>query len=275
MKHNEFERDSFEMPEDLGPYCERIDGKRESASDNLKAPLTGAVVGASALGGATTLMSMDIPDDKDPITDEKTTPETHRDTPTHPELVDNMVMIATGVSDDMSFSEAFAAARAEVGPGGAFEWHGTIYGTYYADEWNNMSAEEKEAFNDHFAWNHHNGHIPDDNNKSVDDMVSEVVNAIKDGTADDIVVNYDADRDLTLATMNVGDDQVTLVDYDNDSTYEFMMEDADNSGRIEDNEITDIRDWDITDDDLSNLTTDDYESPDDGGDISYDYNDGI
>lgn len=275
MSHNEFDRDSFEMPEDLGPYCERIDEKRKPTSNNLKAPLTGAVIGAAALGGATTLMSMDMTDDEVATLDENTVPDNHHDTLTHPELVDNTVMIATGVSDDMSFSEAFATARAEVGPGGAFEWHGTIYGTYYADEWNNMSAEEKDAFNDHFTWNHHHGFESGHEGKPVDDIVSEVIGAIKDGTADGVEVDYDADRDLTLATMNVGDDQVTLVDYDNDSTYEFLMEDSDKSGRIDDNEITDIRDWNITDDDLSELGTDDYESPDSGADISYDYSDGI
>lgn len=50
------------------------------------------------------------------------------------------------VNNDMSFGEAFAAARAEVGPGGVFHWHGGIYNTYSADEWNNMSVEQKHDF---------------------------------------------------------------------------------------------------------------------------------
>jgi len=56
-----------------------------------------------------------------------------------------VVKVAHSVNDDMSFSEAFAAARAEVGPGGAFVWHGNVYGTYRADdpEWQEMSAEER------------------------------------------------------------------------------------------------------------------------------------
>lgn len=48
--------------------------------------------------------------------------------------------------DDLSFGEAFAAARAEVGPGGVFEWHGGLYNTYTADEWNSMTAEQKNDF---------------------------------------------------------------------------------------------------------------------------------
>lgn len=50
------------------------------------------------------------------------------------------------VQDDMTFAEAFQSARAQVGPGGVFEWHGGVYGTYTADEWNAMSAEDKAAF---------------------------------------------------------------------------------------------------------------------------------
>lgn len=50
------------------------------------------------------------------------------------------------VNDDLSFGEAFAQARAEVGPGGVFHWHGGIYNTYSADEWNAMTIEQKHDF---------------------------------------------------------------------------------------------------------------------------------
>jgi hypothetical protein len=50
------------------------------------------------------------------------------------------------VSDDMSFAEAFAEARQQLGPGGVFEWRGGVYGTYYATEWNAMSSAEQEQF---------------------------------------------------------------------------------------------------------------------------------
>lgn len=73
----------------------------------------------------------------------------------NPEWADDSVAIATAVSDDMTFSQAFAAARAEVGPGGAFEWHGNVYGTYTAEEWDNMSSEERDEYSNHFSWNHH------------------------------------------------------------------------------------------------------------------------
>lgn len=48
--------------------------------------------------------------------------------------------------DGLSFGEAFAAARAEVGPGGVFYWHGGIYNTYIAEEWNAMTPAQKHDF---------------------------------------------------------------------------------------------------------------------------------
>ncbi len=50
------------------------------------------------------------------------------------------------VSDNMSFGQAFAAARAQVGAGGVFSWHGGIYGTYYENEWNAMSPAQRAAY---------------------------------------------------------------------------------------------------------------------------------
>lgn len=50
------------------------------------------------------------------------------------------------VDENQSFAEAFASARAEVGPGGVFHWHGGIYNTYTFEEWNAMSTEDKANF---------------------------------------------------------------------------------------------------------------------------------
>lgn len=60
--------------------------------------------------------------------------------------VHDVAPVATGVTDEMSFSEAFATARAEVGPGGAFSWHGQVYGTYNKAEWDELSDEQKGEY---------------------------------------------------------------------------------------------------------------------------------
>lgn len=71
-----------------------------------------------------------------------------------PEVNEENVPMATCVDDGMTFSQAFSAARLEVGPGGVFEWHGKLYGTFTADEWAKMTAEQRHDFNDNFAWTH-------------------------------------------------------------------------------------------------------------------------
>ena len=55
-------------------------------------------------------------------------------------------LMEASVGGSQSFREAFQAARAELGPGGVFRWHGNIYNTYTVEEWNAMSKEEKDLF---------------------------------------------------------------------------------------------------------------------------------
>ena len=56
------------------------------------------------------------------------------------------LLVAESVNDDMSFMDAFNAAREEVGPGGVFTWHGGVYNTYTLNEWNSMSEEDRDQF---------------------------------------------------------------------------------------------------------------------------------
>ena len=57
------------------------------------------------------------------------------------------IPVANSVNDSMSFREAFEAAREEVGPGGAFSWHGNVYSTYRSDdpEWVQMGPDGQAA----------------------------------------------------------------------------------------------------------------------------------
>jgi hypothetical protein len=54
--------------------------------------------------------------------------------------------VAHSVDNDMTFTEAFKAARTEVGPGGVFEWHGKIYDTYYDEELSRMTPEQRHQY---------------------------------------------------------------------------------------------------------------------------------
>lgn len=87
----------------------------------------GTVVGL-LLGASSTFLtsSASIPNKKETGTSDEMSHETNA----HSESMsgNEPVLVATSVNDDMSFNETFAAARHEVGAGGAFEWHGNIYG---------------------------------------------------------------------------------------------------------------------------------------------------
>lgn len=59
------------------------------------------------------------------------------------------IQFAESPDDSMSFNQAFAAARAEVGPHGVFEWRGGYYGTYYANEWSSLPSSYRQQFANH------------------------------------------------------------------------------------------------------------------------------
>ena len=81
---------------------------------------------------------------KEPETEEAPKVETPEQGETSHTLENGLKVAA--VNDDLSFGEAFEQARAEVGPGGVFHWHGGIYNTYTAAEWNAMTVEQKHDF---------------------------------------------------------------------------------------------------------------------------------
>ncbi len=205
----------------------------------------------------------------------------------HPEWTDGEVPVATSVNDDMSFTDAFNAAREEVGSGGVFEWHGYIYSTYTDDEWNSMSEAEREEYGSHFNWTPEES---DDVTASVaSDVDTDDVEVTVDGPADepyaqedvadvepaggndphlvdasDVVdvddpevevlgVIHDDETGANIGGMLVGDQQVVLVDVDNDQTFDVMVADVDNNGTITDNEVIDISAHGITVDQLGGL----------------------
>lgn len=156
----------------------------------------GAASGLIIGSAATVLMGMKSAD-TDTTEDDSQEDDNHRDTLSNPEWVDDDIQVATTVSDDMSFNEAFATARAEVGPGGCFEWHGNVYATYTAEEWNGMTAEQRADYNDHFSWNH-TGH-------SSHNVAQHSTTANHNHTAQ-AYTSTDADDEIEIVSVNHGDD---------------------------------------------------------------------
>ncbi len=198
-----------------------------------------------------------------------------------PEWSTGSVSVATGVTDSMSFSEAFATARAEVGAGGAFEWNGNVYGTYYADEWNNMTAEEKADYNRQFNW----GAIDTTNNEQIvneieatadtsipepeinDEFIAEesqeTFEATEVETEAEVEIEVlgiinDAETGATAVPLIVDGEPVVLVDIDEDPEMDIMIADINHNVEIEENEILDISEYDISIDDIESCLEEDY-----------------
>lgn len=160
-------------------------------------------------------------------------------------LYSGNIDFATGVSDDMSFGEAFAAARHEVGAGGAFVWHGTVYGTYYASEWSQMSDAEKHQFTaDAISTYHSNDSQPHPTNhqaatpdvhttSQADDLDSVDVQVL--GVQHNVDVGDGDVVDLGYAYLD--GHAAMLIDVDQDGTFDAAAIDLNDNGNIEEGEF--------------------------------------
>ena len=164
---------SKQTPESTKTSTSNKSGKRAAAAAG------GFVAGAAlGIGGSAFAAGSQAPSDQ--IEESNQTDEvndaanTATETAPAPEQVllanDEGVRYAHVHADN--FSDAFAQARAQVGPGGVFEYEGRLYGTYLADEWNAMSVQERAdyqsrvnevapahnaASSNHYASTTHNG----------------------------------------------------------------------------------------------------------------------
>lgn len=145
------------------------------------------------------------------------------------------------VSDDLSFGEAFAQARAEVGPGGVFHWHGGIYNTYTADEWSNMTVEQKHDFAQQVQPEIRPEEIPTPTDAHPDVAVKPATEAIPEQPAqdDDVQVvsqtNETPDDDSDVHIVGYGEVQghtAVALDLDNDGDADVAIIDVDDSGGI-------------------------------------------
>ncbi len=129
------------------------------------------------------------------------------------------IQMAHGVTDDMSFDEAFAAAREEVGPGGVFEWHGNVYNTYLNSEWDAMTPEEQSDYaqlvepltrdSDYSTTAHHSSHHQDNDDAVVVNVTVEDNGRDEAPAARNTVENNDANNASNvnaIAQNNVVDD---------------------------------------------------------------------
>lgn len=196
---------------------------------------------------------------------------------THPEWTDGEVSVASSVSDDMSFSEAFTAARTEVGSGGVFEWHGNIYSTFTEDEWNGMTAEQIDEYGSHFSWHSdnsstetassthsstssHSAHATDEVEVSEVTQAShteEVAVVDVDPEVEVLGVVHDEESGANIAGLAVDGQEVVLIDVNGDETFDVMGADVNGDQQLTQNEMVDISGQNITVNDLGGISNPD------------------
>ena len=196
---------------------------------------------------------------------------------THPEWTDGEVSVASSVSDDMSFSEAFTAARTEVGSGGVFEWHGNIYSTFTEDEWNGMTAEQIAEYGSHFSWHSdnsstetassthsstssHSAHATDEVEVSEVTQAShteEVAVVDVDPEVEVLGVVHDEESGANIAGLAVDGQDVVLIDVNGDETFDVMGADVNGDQQLSQDEIVDISGQNLTVNDLGGISNPD------------------
>ena len=196
---------------------------------------------------------------------------------THPEWTDGEVPVASSVSDDMSFSEAFTAARTEVGSGGVFEWHGNIYSTFTEDEWNGMTSEQRDEYGSHFSWHSdnsstetassthsstssHSAHATDEVEVSEVTQAShteEVAVVDVDPEVEVLGVVHDEESGANIAGLAVDGQEVVLIDVNGDETFDVMGADVNGDQQLTQNEMVDISGQNITVNDLGGISNPD------------------
>lgn len=188
--------------------------------------------------------------------------------------------IAHNVDDSLSFHEAFDAARAEVGSGGAFYWHGGVYGTYTEDEWNALTPEQRDEFNggvvahvsgtpdahqhadvdNAAAGTHADSHVHADAHQDIDERpdadTAQVTDRpdVESGELDRADVDMNSDVQIVGADDIVNEDgsvitvgaaivdgrEVYVVDVDHDGVFDVAGVDVNENGSLDDDEIIDI-----------------------------------
>ena len=156
------------------------------------------------------------------------------------------------VSDSQSFAQAFADARQQVGPGGIFEWHGQVYGTYYANEWNSTTQDQRNDYwasvnaqaahdedwnpgqnthqevvhhdDEHHGETHHDdeSHLTAANEEHLDTDPAPLVEV------GDIVT----EGGVTVAEVSIDGDQILVADTDGDGVIDTIGADLDGDGYV-------------------------------------------
>lgn len=162
--------------------------------------------------------------------------------------------------DSLSFKDAFEAARSEMGPGGVFTWHGNVYNTYTAAEWNAKTHQEQEKFAEQVE--PQLASTPTEHAGTEDDVRVVVQNNVtneleekpeEQTTGDDNTPKEDDVRILgygdvqlangeivTVEDIELNRQRVRIIDLDHDGVGDVAMSDLNNNQQADDGEVIDL-----------------------------------
>ena len=174
------------------------------------------------------------------------------------------------VDDSMSFGEAFGTARAQVGAGGVFTWHGKIFNTYTAEEWKAMSNDDKQLFaeqvkpqipasevdtkqvaelttdDDDVQVVSHQDHDVETTTKPEDAQLHTTTwNELAQEENDVRVVGFkDIEigngRSASMQELDINGQRVAVIDVDKDGDPDFAMTDLNHNNQMEEGEVIDL-----------------------------------
>lgn len=254
--------------------------KKSSGASNAVFAAGGFVAGAAATVGvqATAANNAETPNAVHPeeqaetapasastpasdVRPQNVTPIGHSENPGHNIPDQSDVILATDegvrvaqVDDSQSFSSAFADARAQVGPGGVFEWHGKVYGTYYKEEWDAMSSAERHEYQSKIDYQDVTSHSntaevhPETADAVPTSQVQEGGSQSEIGSQPETEVRVlgieempDGEGQMmTVVAVEMDGQNVLLVDVDHDGQIDLVMADVNGDGQLSDDEIADI-----------------------------------
>ena len=149
--------------------------------------------------------------------------------------------------NELSFGEAFAQARAEVGSGGVFIWHGGIYNTYTVEEWNAMTSQQKIDFAHQVNPEYQAHEIPTPTDAQPEVVVHVVVDEIPEQPSNSIDVsivekqiahNFDMGEDVHIVGYaNAAGHLVVGYDTTGDGQADVAIIDVDNNLRPSDSDV--------------------------------------
>lgn len=170
----------------------------------------------------------------------------------------------SSVDDSLSFGQAFEAARAEVGPGGVFRWHGNIYNTYTAEEWRSMSQQSQNQFAERVKPEISPADINAGEIGSVEQVEKPLLAEnqdvqVQEETTQTVAANHEVKsedddvrvvgfghveiaegRYVAVEEVDINGQRVAIIDVDNDGVADVAMSDVNHNGQADNGEIIDL-----------------------------------